>query len=72
MDAMRGYDNWMGRPPLGVKTTVVRLPDGLAERIDDLIGPNQRAKFIRKIVEREVERLENERNGRSGGAPKSA
>ncbi|WP_222422936.1 ribbon-helix-helix domain-containing protein [Sphingobium sp. B2] len=65
---MAGYETCMGRPPLGVKTTVVRLPDGLAERIDDLIGPNRRAKFIRDIVEREVERLESERKAKSGGA----
>ncbi|PZR56774.1 MAG: hypothetical protein DI537_54210 [Stutzerimonas stutzeri] len=56
----------MGRPPLGVKTTVVRLPNGLAERIDDLIGPNRRAKFIRNLVEKEVERLEREREANSG------
>jgi predicted DNA-binding protein len=58
---MAGYDTRMGRPPLGVKTTVIRLPEGLAERIDDLIGPNRRAKFIREIVEREVEKLETAR-----------
>lgn len=57
----------MGRPPLGVKTTVVRLPDGLAERIDELMGPNQRAKFIREVVEREVERLEKDRETAHGG-----
>lgn len=56
----------MGRPPLGVKTTVVRLPNGLAERIDDLIGPNRRAQFIRDLVEKEVERLESEREAKSG------
>lgn len=54
----------MGRPPLGVKTTVIRLPDGLAERIDELIGPNRRAKFIRDLVVKEVERLESERSVR--------
>ncbi|WP_169801044.1 hypothetical protein [Novosphingobium naphthalenivorans] len=43
-----------------MKTTVVRLPEGLAERIDRLMGPNRRAKFIREVVEREVERLESE------------
>ncbi len=57
---MSGYDVSMGRPPLRVKTTVVRLPEGLAERIDRLMGPNRRAKFIREVVEREVERLESE------------
>ncbi|MDR6708315.1 putative DNA-binding protein [Novosphingobium sp. 1748] len=60
---MGGYDAIMGRPPLGVKTTIVRLPEGLAERIDDLLGPNRRAQFIREIVEREVERMERKRNG---------
>ena len=60
MSAVVGYDACMGRLPLGVKTTVIRLPEGLAERIDDLIGPNRRAKFIREIVEREVEKLESE------------
>ncbi|WP_212611346.1 hypothetical protein [Sphingobium yanoikuyae] len=63
---MAGYETSMGRPPLGVKTTVVRLPDGLAERIDDLIGPNRRAQFIRNLVEKEVERLEGERKAKSG------
>lgn len=61
-----GYETSMGRPPLGVKTTVVRLPNGLAERIDDLIGPNRRAQFIRSLVEKEVERLESERTAKSG------
>ena len=63
---MVGYDASMGRPPLGVKTTVVRVPEGLGDRIDDLIGPNRRAKFIREVVEREVERLEVERKGKRG------
>jgi predicted DNA-binding protein len=63
---MAGYETFMGRPPLGVKTTVVRLPDGLAERIDDLIGPKRRAQFIRNLVEKEVERLESEREAKSG------
>ncbi|MDH2151783.1 MULTISPECIES: ribbon-helix-helix domain-containing protein [Sphingobium] len=66
MGVMAGYETSMGRPPLGVKTTVVRLPDGLAERIDDLIGPNRRAQFIRNLVEKEVERLEGEREAKSG------
>lgn len=48
----------MGRPPLKVKTTVVRLPEGMGERIDNLVGQKRRAAFIRDVVEREVERLE--------------
>ncbi|SFG25835.1 hypothetical protein SAMN05518801_11287 [Novosphingobium sp. CF614] len=48
----------MGRPPLKVKSTVIRLPEGLGERIDKLVGKQRRAAFIRDVVEREVERLE--------------
>lgn len=48
----------MGRPPLKVKTTVVRLPEGMGARIDNLVGKQRRAAFIREVVEREVERLE--------------
>jgi len=52
----------MGRPPLGVKSTVVRLPKGLGERIDALVGRQRRAAFIREVVEREVERQEKLRS----------
>jgi predicted transcriptional regulator len=41
-----------------LKATRVRLQDGLAERIDALVGPNRRAIFIRDAVEREVRRRE--------------
>jgi hypothetical protein len=33
---MRGYDDSMGRPPLNLKSTNVRLPEGLGDRIDKL------------------------------------
>jgi predicted DNA-binding protein len=55
---MPGYDSDMRRPPLKVKSTVIRLPIGLGERIDKLVGPQRRAAFIREVVEREVDRLE--------------
>lgn len=55
----------MGRPPLGVRSTQVRLPEGLGERIDALVGRKRRAAFIREVVEREVERLEKHRSGNS-------
>lgn len=48
----------MGRPSLNVKATMVRLPEGMAERIDVVAGPNRRAEFIRKAVEKELKRLE--------------
>lgn len=51
----------MGRPSLGVQSTVVRLPIGLGERIDALVGPKRRAAFIRDVIEKEVERLEKQR-----------
>jgi len=60
---MPRYDSGMGRPPLKVKSTVIRLPIGLGERIDRLVGPQRRAVFIRELVEREVERLEKQRSG---------
>ena len=56
----------MGRPPLGVKSTQVRLPEGLGDRIDALVGRRRRAAFIREVVEREVERLEKHRSGKTG------
>lgn len=48
----------MGRPPMNVKPTLVRLPVGLAERIDALAGPHKRAEFIRAAVEAEIARRE--------------
>lgn len=59
----------MGRPPLNVKSTNIRLPEGLGERIDKLVGPQRRAAFIREVLEREVLRLEGDQSmsGKSGG-----
>jgi Arc/MetJ-type ribon-helix-helix transcriptional regulator len=50
----------MGRPPLKVKPTNIRLPVGIGERIDALVGPKRRAEFIRDAVVAEVERREAE------------
>ncbi|MDB5704693.1 MAG: hypothetical protein JWN66_1809 [Sphingomonas bacterium] len=58
MRTLLGYDASMGRPSLKVKSTNIRLPEGLGERIDKLVGPQRRAAFIREIIEREVERRE--------------
>lgn len=55
---MSGAARKSGRPSLSVKPMLVRLPDGLAGRIDAIAGKNQRAAFIREAVEREVERRE--------------
>lgn len=53
----------MGRPSLKVKPMLVRLPEGVAERIDALVGEGRRAQFIREAVERELERRESSPNG---------
>jgi hypothetical protein len=54
-----------GRPSLGVKSTHLRLPEGLAERIDALVGKRRRADFIRQVVVHEVDRLERFKQRRS-------
>ena len=50
----------MGRPKMNVTPTLVRLPEGVAERIDAVAGKNRRAEFIREAVERELRRRERE------------
>lgn len=46
----------MGRPPMNVKPILVRLPEGTAEKIDEIAGKNRRAEFIREAIEREIKR----------------
>lgn len=46
----------MGRPSLGVKPTVVRLPEEVREAIRELVGDSGMAQFIREAVERELKR----------------
>lgn len=48
----------MGRPPLGVKPTVVRLSQEVRDRIAALVGKTGMAKFIRDAVEAELRRRE--------------
>lgn len=50
----------MGRPPLNVKPTVVRLTDEVRQRIEALVGPNRMSAFIREAVENELSRREKE------------
>lgn len=50
----------MGRPPLGVKETKVRLTDEQRERIVALVGNQGMAAFIREAVERELKRREKD------------
>lgn len=48
----------MGRPPLGVKPTVVRLSEAVRERITALVGASGMARFIREAVDAELARRE--------------
>ena len=46
----------MGRPPLGMKPTTVRLPAETIRRIEQLVGNRQLAVFVREAVENELQR----------------
>ena len=48
----------MGRPPLGVKPTVVRLTEEVRQRITALVGTSGMARFIREAVDAELARRE--------------
>jgi len=56
----------MGRPPLKVKPILVRLPEGMPERIDALVGKNKRAEFIRQAVEAELSKREEDKSNSAG------
>jgi predicted DNA-binding protein len=49
----------MGRPPLNVKETKVRLTDEQRQRIEALVGTYGMSKFIREAVDHELNRREN-------------
>jgi hypothetical protein len=48
----------MGRPPLGMKPTTVRLPLETIQKIEALVGNRRIASFIREAVENELRRRE--------------
>jgi predicted DNA-binding protein len=48
----------MGRPPLNLKETKVRLADDRRERIEALVGSRRMAEFIRVAIDNELERRE--------------
>lgn len=48
----------MGRPPLNVKLTGVRLSESVKKRITALVGARRMAEFIREAVENELSRRE--------------
>ncbi|MEP7005087.1 MAG: hypothetical protein ABI810_03825 [Sphingomonas bacterium] len=49
----------MGRPPLGMKPTTVRLSVDTIRRIEAMVGNRRLAVFIRDAVENELRRREN-------------
>lgn len=48
----------MGRPPLGMKPTTIRLPVETIRRIEALVGNRRVASFIREAIDRELQRRE--------------
>ena len=48
----------MGRPPLGMKPTTVRMPAETIRKIEALVGNRRVASFIRDAVENELRRRE--------------
>ena len=50
----------MGRPPLGNKSTNVRISDEVKDRIRLLVGDKGMAKFIREAIEAELEKREQQ------------
>ena len=50
---------FMGRPPLGMKPTTIRLSADTIRRIEALVGNRRLALFIREAVESELQRREN-------------
>lgn len=61
----------MGRPPLGVKPTVVRLSQEVRDRIAALVGKSGMAAFIRDAVEAELRRREkaSSKSSKNPGSP---
>ena len=54
----------MGRPPMNVEETKVRLAAGSKQRIAVLVGENRMAAFIREAVEEKLRRDEKRNAGK--------
>lgn len=59
----------MGRPPLGMKPTTIRLTTDTIRRIEALVGNRRLALFIREAVENELQRRENPEVSTGPGNP---
>ncbi|WP_130754508.1 hypothetical protein [Sphingobium xenophagum] len=62
-------DRPMGRPPLGMKPTTIRLTTDTIRRIEALVGNRRLALFIREAVENELQRRENPEASMGQGNP---
>ena len=63
-----GTASRMGRPPLNVKETKVRLTDDQRRRIEAAVGPNRMATFIREAVDEKLDRHERRGSSPSDGS----
>jgi hypothetical protein len=59
IDPVRDTHDPMGRPPLGMKPTTIRLPVETVQRIEALVGNRRLALFIREAIENELQRRES-------------
>ena len=50
----------MGRPPLNLKTTVIRLSAETIARIEAVVGKNRMSQFVREATEAELKKRETE------------
>jgi hypothetical protein len=57
----------MGRPPLNLDKTVIRLSAETRSRIEALVGKRAMAAFIREAVERELLRREKGQHPKAKG-----
>lgn len=46
----------MGRPPMQIKPTQIRLSEEVREEIRELVGEQGMAAFIREAIDRELKR----------------
>jgi hypothetical protein len=53
-----GKQTRMGRPPLNLKTTVIRLSADTIARIEAVVGKNRMSQFMREAAEAELLRRE--------------
>jgi predicted DNA-binding protein len=48
----------MGRPPLNMKSTNLRLPQETMDRTDAIVGPKGRAELVRQAVDQLLDALD--------------